>query len=398
MSAASPRRRLLGSIVPLTVFSLVAGLLSAGPAVAHNFTKADGNDSRGRLDLRSVSVSHTATGVVHRFQTYESWTARSLTADSFFIVQIDKNKDQRYERCAFIYFASRLRGSLTNCRATFIRFLPVTKLSATAAKITIPKSQTGSVYWWAGASLWDGPAPCGNGCVDFAPNNFPDILHDMVPPVVQMDSAFDPLRVWEDSTGPNFILPFSVSDAHSGIKSWTVQSRPIGSGTWTSVISGTGAGHKDAPITSVEGARLDYRVVAKDRQGNRTIGPTRRVYIPTDDKNLGTAGVFTGTATSTPETGAFGESYIAMAASDTFTYTFAPTGSDCMFELIGPGTGDWSVSLVVDGGAPSTTIPAPGGGQRVTLYSDPNASCVARTYEFTVDSGSGFGVDAVLGN
>ncbi len=108
----SSRRLLLAAVG----FALVSGILSAGPVAAHNFTKSDGNDSRGRLDLRSVSVSHTATGVAHKVTTYNSWTSRSLGADSFFIIQIDKNHDQRYERCAFIFFASRLRGSLTNCR------------------------------------------------------------------------------------------------------------------------------------------------------------------------------------------------------------------------------------------------------------------------------------------
>ena len=167
-SAPRSSRQLLVATAGLVLLSAV---LFSGTAAAHNFTKPDGNDSRGKLDLRSVSVSHTATGVVHRFQTYESWTAKSLGANSFFVVQIDKNNDQHYERCAFIFYTNRLRGSLTNCGAQFLRFLPVSKTSGTAAKITIPTSQTGSVYWWAAASLWVGPAPCGGqGCVDFAPN------------------------------------------------------------------------------------------------------------------------------------------------------------------------------------------------------------------------------------
>jgi hypothetical protein len=87
----SPRHLLLAVVA----FLLVMGLLSAGPAAAHKYTKIDGNDSPGRLDLRSVSVSHTATGVVHTFRTYASWTAKSLGADSFFLVQIDKNKDRK---------------------------------------------------------------------------------------------------------------------------------------------------------------------------------------------------------------------------------------------------------------------------------------------------------------
>jgi hypothetical protein len=389
---SAPRwsRQLLVATVGLVLLSAV---LFSGTAAAHTFTKPDGNDSRGKLDLRSVSVSHTATGVVHRFQTYESWTAKSLGANSFFVVQIDKNNDRHYERCAFIFYTNRLRGSLTNCGAQFLRFLPVSKTSGTAAKITIPTSQTGSVYWWAGASLWVGPAPCGGqGCVDFAPNNFPDILHDMVPPVVNMTT--DPLRVWEDSMGPNFGLPFDVSDANAGIKTWTIQSHAIGSGSWTFVLSGTGAGSKEPPIVSVEGARLDYRVVAKDRQGNRTIGPVRRVYIPFDDDNLGLQGVFSVAPTPSADATAFGGGLSMMAATDTLTYTWVPTPGDCLFELIAPGTGTWAIDVTAGAGVatPIDSINVPDS-PRQTIYTD--QSC-ATSYTIAVTTGP-FPLDAVLG-
>lgn len=132
-------------LLAATALLLVSGLLSTGPASAHTFTKTDGNDSPSRIDLKAVSVSHTSTGVVHKVQTYNPWTPASLQHDSFFVIQIDKNNDRRYERCAFIFYRSRLRGSLSNCRAQFIRYLPVAKLSGTSARITIPKSETGGV-------------------------------------------------------------------------------------------------------------------------------------------------------------------------------------------------------------------------------------------------------------
>lgn len=383
----SSRRLLLAAVG----FVSVSSVLSAGPVAAHTSTKTDGNDSPGKLDLRSVSVSHTATGVVHKVTTYNSWTSRSLGADSFFIIQIDKNNDRHYERCAFIFYTNRLRGSLTNCGAQFIRFLPVSKVSGTTAKITIPKSQTGRLYWWAGGSLWDGPAPCGNGCIDFAPNNFPDILHDLIPPLVDMQTV-PFLRVWEDSTTPDFVLPFSVSDEHAGIKTWTVQRRPVGSALWTDVTSGASPGDKTPVINSADGTRMDYRVVAIDKQGNQRIGPTRRVYIPTDDDDLATE--FSAPPTSASDVTAFGGSYSQMS-SGTFTYTWTPNPADCLFELIGPGSGTWNVTVTPSAGTPTTIdnsqfTAAP----RQTLYS--NNGCNATSYVVTWNSGT-FGLDAVLG-
>jgi hypothetical protein len=51
---------------------LVAGLLSVGPARAHSFTKSDGNDTPGRLDIRSSNVSHTSTSIAFKIRTYET--------------------------------------------------------------------------------------------------------------------------------------------------------------------------------------------------------------------------------------------------------------------------------------------------------------------------------------
>lgn len=385
-----PHRFSKRPLLAAVAFVLVAGLLSAGPVAAHTFTRNDGNDSPGKLDLRSASVSHTSTGVVHKVRTYEAWTARSLGNDSFFIIQIDKNNDRNYERCAFIFYTTRLRGSLTNCDSQFIKYLPVEKPSGTVAKITIPKSQTGNAYWWAVASRWDGPAPCGGGCVDFAPNNFPDMLHDMIPPVVNLTST--PLRVWETSTTATFTFPFSLSDAHAGIQSWTVQRRQVGSASWTFVTSGTAGGDKSPDIVGVEGTRFDYRVVAVDKQGNQTIR-IRRVYIPTDD-DPGLVPLFSAPPAAAIDATAFGESYSQMS-SGTFTYTWTPDPTDCLFEIVGPSSGTWEVTVTADGGTPTPISDALFAADlpRQILYSD---NTCASEYVVTWVSGT-FGLDAVLG-
>jgi hypothetical protein len=388
-SHRSWRQPLLAGIA----LALVSGVMGAGPVAAHTFTRNDGNDSPGKLDLRSVSVSHTSTAVVHKVRTYEAWTPRSLGNDSFFLIQIDKNNTVEgvYERCAFIFYTTRLRGSLTNCGSQFIRYLPVSKLSGAVAKITIPKSQTGNVYWWAGASRWDGPAPCRRGCIDFTPNNFPDMIHDMIPPVVTLNTT--PLRVWESSSTAEFTFPFSVTDAHTGIQSWVVQRREVGSASWAAISQGSSGGSKNPEITGVEGTRFDYRVVARDRQGNQRISPSRRVYIPTDDDDPTIAAGFSVAPMPVPETDAFGGSYSEMAATDVFTYVFGNPG-DCLFELIGPRTGTWTVGVTANAADQGDITSDGTGGPREVLYS--STSCDT-TFEFTVESGTGFGIDAVLG-
>jgi hypothetical protein len=370
-------------------FLVLMALLSAGPVSAHTFTKIDGNDSPSKIDLKAVSVSHTSNSVVHKVQTYNAWTPASLQHDSFFVIQIDKNNDRRYERCAFIFYTSRLRGSLSNCGAQFIRYLPVAKLSGTTARITIPKSQLGGVYWWAAVSYWDGPAPCGNGCVDFSPNRFPDILHDLTPPTVSLPDT-QPISIWETSTVPTFAFPFTVNDANTSV-TWQVQHRALGLTAWTTVANGSGEGAQSPSITGVDPGVYDFRVVAVDAHGNKKTSRTRTVWIPTDDSDVSG---FTNPSEVLDDQ-AYGGSYQEM---DAFTIELAPIGGSCWRPLvvIGPGGGDWEVTVTATGlseapinGNAITSAP------RQTLFS--RLVCAPSTVTFTQTGGAErFGIDAVL--
>ena len=79
-NAARSRRSTMKMLLPAVALLLVSTVLWAGPAAAHTFTRNDGNDSPGRLDLRSVSVSHTSTAVVHKVRTFEVWTPEERSA------------------------------------------------------------------------------------------------------------------------------------------------------------------------------------------------------------------------------------------------------------------------------------------------------------------------------
>jgi hypothetical protein len=252
--------------------------------------------------------------------------------------------------------------------------------------VKIPERQLGAYYRWAVFSYWTGPpAGCADTCFDAAPNGPPPILHDLTRPTVNLTST--PLRIWESATTSDFEFPFSVSDPESGLRSWKVQSRPVGGTVWTTVASGTSGGPKHPSIAGAPG-RYTFRVVAEDRQGNRTT-KSRLVYVPTDDADL--VAEFSVAPTSTPDLAAFGATYSAMS-SGSFTHT--TEASECLFELIGPGTGDWWIQVSPTDGITTTIqdedvddLP------RQTLYSD--QTCGAE-YVISLVSGT-FGLDAVLG-
>jgi hypothetical protein len=391
------------SLLAVAALLLVTGLLSSGPAGAHTFTKSDGDDSPGRLDIRTASVGHTNNNVVHTVRTFEGWTPKSLGKDSFFVVEIDKNFDNDFEQCAFIFFAGgRLRGSLTNCRRTFIRQLPVSKPSKAVARITIPTANTGGAYRWVVFSFWTGlPARCSDLCFDAAPNRPPPILHDLTPPVVTMPST-DPIRVWEQTGGTDasFEFPFTLSDpggsGSSGVATWKVQRRLNGSSSWTDTgVSGTGTGTKTPTIQGTAGTRDDYRVVATDKHGNTRIGPSRAVFVPIDDASVDQS-AFTGEPTTVMNTDAFGGSYQTLDVGEVFTWEVAGF-DECLFELIGPGTGDWVVEVHVNGGIPFTTLHATDFAEEQRQLLFDMVGCVdPATITFTVTSGAGFGIDAFV--
>ena len=378
------RRPLLAA----AAFLLVAGLVSTGPASAHTFTKTDGNDSPGKLDIRTASVGHGNNKVVHTVRTFEGWTPKSLGNDSFFIVEIDKNFDDDFEQCAFIFFAGgRLRGSLTNCRRTFIRNLPVSKPSKAAASVTIPTANTGTAYRWVVFSFWTGlPARCSELCFDAAPNRPPPILHDLKPPMVSLPDT-EPISIWEASTMPTFAFPFTATDANTSV-TWQVQHRAIGLTAWTTVANGSGEGAQSPSITGVDPGVYDFRVVAVDGHGNKT-SRTRTVWIPTDDPEVSG---FTNPSEVLDDQ-AYGGSYQEV---DTFPIELELIGDSCWRPLIviGPGGGDWQVSVTgpsadVINGTAITAAP------RQALYS--RLICAPSTVTFTQTGGAErFGVDAVL--
>lgn len=385
------------ALVVVCLAALIATPIAT--ATAHEDTKSDGNDTPGRLDLKSASVGH-GKGLVHTVKTFAPWKAKDLGSESFFLIAMSFDDDHDYERCAFIFFFHKLRGSLTNCGANFLRTIKVTKTSPRTAEVVIPKEQVHKhTYWWSAISVWVGDSPCKNGCGDSVPNHFPLIMHDIEKPTVSFETS--DLLVSDSSTSSNFPFPMTVDDEHSGIGSWEVQARDTFLDDWEVVVTGTDSGDVSPIINGPEGSQREFRVVVYDQQDNKTIsGHSRFVFVPFDDANPNWGGSFLGNTSVVVDAEAYGGSYTSLddgTASFTYLATDDPSDFTCrFFKVIGPGSGDWMLSVEANG-VFVTTIDATtiSDGPRQVLYDD-NICSIDVTYEFTLVSGSGAGIDAVL--
>ena len=157
---------------------------------------------------------------------------------------------------------------------------------------------------------------------------------------------------------------------------------------------GDGRGTKEPRHHRVEGTRFDYRVVANDKQGNQKISLSRRVYIPRDDDSLGPEGVFSRRSDDRARRDRIRRVVFADVVRDVHLHLDAGP-RDCLFELIGPGSGTWDLTVTPDGGSPTNITDASFPDQpRQTLYS--NDDRARRATSSPSNSGT-FGLDAVLG-
>ena len=135
-------------------------------------------------------------------------------------------------------------------------------------------------------------------------------------------------------------------------------------------------------------------MIATDEQGNTKIGPTRRVLVPIDDDQIDPA-AFTGEPTVVSDAEAFGGSYQSLDAGE--SVTFEASGFDeFVFELMGPGTGDWAVDVSLNGSSLTTLDAATFDDAQRQLLIDVSSGSTVMTISFTVTAGSGFGIDSFV--
>jgi hypothetical protein len=150
------------------------------------------------------------------------------------------------------------------------------------------------------------------------------------------------------SATTDFPLRLSTADkGYSGLKSWKLQDRVLGSSTWSTGASGSTSGSHVPSFHGTEGTNYEFRVRAVDKQGNKRVTPAKKVMVPFDDQNGTGAIVFTGTWSTDDSNSNNYEGTLTESSTvgDTFAYTF--TGSEVV--VVYPTTTGGSADVSLDG-------------------------------------------------
>lgn len=374
------RGRVRGALVGLLA---VGALFAAETALADTRGVVDGNDRPGPLDIRAAGHGHAGSVVTHRITTFSRWGTRLLGPNTanLFALEISTDADAALERVVLIFSGNgRMRARvyrLQSGRLVFVGSASASKTNARTVRVKIRRSLLGNPrgYRWDAHSQYQAAGACRDFCIDKAPNSG-RVLHDITAPRITFPA---PLVVPQSTT---YSIGFAVSDAGGSGLTWRVQHRPLGQQAWATVQSGTGPGTKTHQHVSAEDADDEYRIVARDGNGNTRISPIRLVSVPADDDD--TDIVYADMWATTQASGAFlGSVTSSSDPGDTVTFQF--TGRFVAWVAPGGGTGTASVSI--NGGAATDVDLSAFAGARQRVFTRTFSTAVPRTLTITVDTG-----------
>jgi hypothetical protein len=259
---------------------LAAAVWLAGAGAAHGGVKkiADGRDTGGKLDIRSAAHGHKGGAVTHTITTYGKWSKSTLglRTSNAFGIGISTRGNSNPERFVIAFAqGGRMQAFVFRHNGTFAGQASAAKLNARSLRITIPVSLLGSPasYRWQAFSYFEKAGRCAGGCLDVAPDRSL-VLHDLMRPTILFPAPPAP-------TSTEYDIEFGVQDqGGSGLRSWRLERRTLGEEDWSVVASGTSGGAKVYNHVGSAGDSDEWRVVAVDGEGNRSVSPIRLVTIP----------------------------------------------------------------------------------------------------------------------
>lgn len=162
-------------VVALTVAVVVP---LAAPVQASHVNVADGEDSRGPLDVRRVVPSGGAYAK-WRIDSYTRWSRRMIWDRGYLMVYLDTFGTKRHDYYALIWADKRrLRATLVRDRREksdiAVRPLPLGRPSPRSVRVTVglknlKLGKDRATYNWYLQTLWTG-AECRRVCFDWAPD------------------------------------------------------------------------------------------------------------------------------------------------------------------------------------------------------------------------------------
>jgi len=351
----------------LCLVVLGAQLASAGTARALDGAIRDGRDTKGALDIAGVSYASNGSTVTQTVRFHAPVASRTLKAPHAALVfAFDANNDLRADTLAVVvYAAGALRTVLANSHGKILDVSRAHRPDSRTIAVTFPSRvfrQGG--YRWTVLTVYKDRAHCRRGCVDTAPNRVP-ALFDFTPPIANL-AVPDPYNLIATST--DFTVQVQVADrGFSGVRRWSLETRPAGSADWSTIAAGSSASVVDVPRLGSEGATYEFRLTAADAQGNVTT-TTRLVSVPIDDANPLLAGAYTGVSWDTFATPGqrFFQNTVHRGLGSDVAFTYAFTGT--YFAWLGPsGNCCAGAHVSIDGGTPQTIA---GGAYRLFEQAD----------------------------
>lgn len=162
----------------LAIFASVFAATLAVPQLAEaaDTTRKDVRDSRGALDISSVSHSYRDGLVTHTLRTFKPFAGRILKGGNSVVFAFDSNRDERVDRLVFaLMVEGKLRGVVANARGKPIALAEVTRPNSRALALRFNGDFVGpqGSYSWLGMTMYTDKRACRKTCTDVAPNRGP---------------------------------------------------------------------------------------------------------------------------------------------------------------------------------------------------------------------------------
>jgi hypothetical protein len=252
-------------------------------------SREDGNDTKGPLDLGSMTITRGEKNDTLQFSARSSVSNKAINPkNGNFAILIDRNDNGKYDFGQYVFFAAgKIRGLLVNLQTNRVvdRTAPTSRVNGTTFRTVIQRGRINSpgTYRFGVFSYYQS-SPCSgrHPCIDGIPNRYPLIALDHKHPTISSLSA--PYYSVDVSTTLTFPVSFKLADDRygTGIQGWILEESQDGV-TWTTVGTGTGSGQQMVDVEGIEGSSLSYRVIVTDKQENERMSGTTHTFVPFDD-------------------------------------------------------------------------------------------------------------------